>query len=46
MRFGLFVPQGWRMDLAGIAPEDHWTTMQRVAQWADSPDSGFESIWV
>jgi F420-dependent oxidoreductase-like protein len=27
MRFGLFVPQGWRLDLAGIDTKDHWATM-------------------
>jgi F420-dependent oxidoreductase-like protein len=44
MRFGLFVPQGWRLDLAGISPKDHWTTMLGVAKAAD--DGPFESIWV
>jgi F420-dependent oxidoreductase-like protein len=44
MRFGLFVPQGWRLDLAGIAPADQWTTMRDLAQAAD--DGPFESIWV
>jgi F420-dependent oxidoreductase-like protein len=44
MRFGLFVPQGWRMDLAGIAPADHWSTMTRVAQLAEN--GPFESVWV
>jgi hypothetical protein len=27
MRFGIFVPQGWRLDLVGIDPKDHWATM-------------------
>lgn len=44
MRFGLFVPQGWRLDLAGIDPADHWTTMLDVARAAE--DGPFESIWV
>jgi F420-dependent oxidoreductase-like protein len=44
MRFGLFVPQGWRLDLAGIEPADHWQTMLDVARAAD--DGPFESIWV
>jgi F420-dependent oxidoreductase-like protein len=44
MRFGLFVPQGWRLDLVGIDPADHWTTMLDVARIAD--DGPFESIWV
>jgi F420-dependent oxidoreductase-like protein len=44
MRFGLFVPQGWRLDLAGIDPKDHWTTMLDVARAAEAGQ--FESIWV
>jgi F420-dependent oxidoreductase-like protein len=44
MRFGLFVPQGWRLDLAGIEPADHWQTMLNVARAAD--DGPFETIWV
>ncbi|MGH3299520.1 MAG: LLM class flavin-dependent oxidoreductase, partial [Trebonia sp.] len=46
MRFGLFVPQGWRLDLAGIETKDHWATMLGVAQAADTEDGPFESIWV
>src|SRR6201996_7606288 len=44
MRFGLFVPQGWRLDLAGIDTKDHWATMLGVAQAAE--DGPYESIWV
>ena len=44
MRFGMFVPQGWRLDLAGIAPADQWATMRDLAQAADNLP--FESIWV
>src|SRR4051794_6856940 len=44
MRFGLFIPQGWRLDLAGIDPADHWSTMLRTARQADA--GPFESIWV
>ena len=46
MRFGLFVPQGWRLDLVGIDTKDHWPTMLSIAQEADREDSPFESIWV
>ncbi len=45
MRFGLFVPQGWRMDLAGIAPADQWAAMHAVAEHADA-GSTWESVWV
>ncbi len=44
MRIGAFVPQGWRLDLAGIEPTDHWATMTRVAHAIEA--SGYESLWV
>jgi F420-dependent oxidoreductase-like protein len=44
MRFGIFVPQGWRMDLAGIPASEQWATMRDLAQAADA--GPFESIWV
>ena len=46
MRFGMFVPQGWRHDLVGIEPAEHWETMSGLAGYADAVDSGWESIWV
>src|SRR3990170_8840341 len=45
MRFGLFIPQGWRLDLAGIDTADHWATMHGLATHADS-GTAWESIWV
>src|SRR5512142_60564 len=45
MRFGLFVPQGWRMDLVGIEPARQWEVMAGLARHADDGDV-FESIWV
>ncbi|MDY0913413.1 LLM class F420-dependent oxidoreductase [Rathayibacter festucae] len=44
MRFGLFIPQGWRHDLVGIDPADQWRTMRDLAQHAD--DGPWESVWV
>jgi F420-dependent oxidoreductase-like protein len=44
MRFGLFIPQGWRMDLAGVPATQHWATMHGLAEAADS--GPFESVWV
>ncbi len=44
MRFGMFVPQGWRFDLVGIDPADHWAVMRDLAQHADA--GPWESIWV
>jgi F420-dependent oxidoreductase-like protein len=44
MRFGIFIPQGWRLDLAGIPVEEHWPTMVGLAQAAEA--GPWESIWV
>jgi F420-dependent oxidoreductase-like protein len=44
MRFGMFVPQGWRHDLVGIEPADQWGVMKGLAQHADA--GPWESIWV
>ena len=44
MRFGLFVPQGWRHDLVGIEPAEQWGVMKGLAQHADG--GPWESIWV
>lgn len=45
MRFGLFIPQGWRQDLVGIDPADHWQVMRDLATAADRSPV-WESIWV
>jgi F420-dependent oxidoreductase-like protein len=45
IRFGVFVPQGWRMDLAQIKdPVEKYEAMTRVAQAADK--GRWDSIWV
>ena len=46
VQFGVFVPQGWRMDLVEIEdPHQQYEAMTRVAKVAE--DSGaFDSIWV
>ncbi len=44
MRFGLFVPQGWRLDLVGIDPRRQWETMLSVALLAEA--GPWESVWV
>jgi F420-dependent oxidoreductase-like protein len=44
MRFGIFVPQGWRLDLSGIEPADQWPTMLRLARRAEA--GPWESVWV
>ncbi|MFI6041292.1 LLM class F420-dependent oxidoreductase [Nocardia sp. NPDC051321] len=45
MRFGIFIPQGWRLDLVGIDPADQWRVMRDLAQRADASDT-WESLWV
>jgi len=44
VRFGTFIPQGWRFDLVGIDPADHWEVMSGLAQRADA--GPWESLWV
>ncbi|MBX7432368.1 LLM class F420-dependent oxidoreductase [Mycobacterium sp. Y57] len=45
MRFGLFIPQGWRLDLVGIEPADQWAVMRDLADYADATDV-WDSLWV
>jgi F420-dependent oxidoreductase-like protein len=44
MRFGLFIPQGWRLDLVGVDVKDQWQAMLQVAQLAER--GPWESVWV
>ncbi len=44
MRFGMFIPQGWRFDLVGVDEAEQWPTMKRLAQRADA--GPWESVWV
>jgi F420-dependent oxidoreductase-like protein len=44
MKFGIFIPDGWRIDLAGIPTEKHWPTMLEQARKAEA--GPWESIWV
>ncbi|WP_246486751.1 hypothetical protein [Kribbella qitaiheensis] len=44
-RFGMFVPQGWKMDLAGFSdPVEQWEAMTEVAKKAD--EGSWDSIWL
>jgi len=46
VQFGVFVPQGWRMDLVEIKdPIEKYEAMTRVAKAADATPI-FDSIWV
>jgi F420-dependent oxidoreductase-like protein len=45
LRFGVFVPQGWTMDLVDIAGSiEKYETMSRCAREAEG--SGYDSIWL
>jgi F420-dependent oxidoreductase-like protein len=44
MRFGLFIPQGWKLDLVGIEPAAQWQAMLDVARTAEA--GPWESVWV
>ncbi|MCW2514159.1 MAG: class F420-dependent oxidoreductase [Mycobacterium sp.] len=44
MRFGLFIPQGWRLDLVDIPTADHWRVMRDLATYADG--GAWDSLWV
>jgi F420-dependent oxidoreductase-like protein len=44
MRFGFFIPQGWRLDLVDIPTEKHWQVMRDLATYADG--AAWDSLWV
>src|SRR5262245_33859175 len=45
VRFGVFVPQGWKMDLVEIAdPVEQYEAMTAVAKTADA--GPWDSIWL
>lgn len=44
MKFGAFVPQGWRMDLVGVPVEEQWPTMLGIGRRIES--LGFDTAWV
>ncbi|MCC6805749.1 MAG: LLM class F420-dependent oxidoreductase, partial [Anaerolineae bacterium] len=45
LKFGTFVPQGWRMDLVEIDdPVEQYEAMTRVGKAAEA--AGYDSIWV
>jgi F420-dependent oxidoreductase-like protein len=45
VKFGVFLPQGWRMDLADVRdPVEKYETMSRCAREAES--AGFDAVWL
>jgi F420-dependent oxidoreductase-like protein len=46
VKFGVFVPQGWRMDLVGIEdPVEQYEAMTRVAKVTEE-SGAYDSVWV
>ena len=44
LTFGVFFPQGWKMELASIAdPQDKWSTAVDMATLAE--ELGYDSLW-
>jgi alkanesulfonate monooxygenase SsuD/methylene tetrahydromethanopterin reductase-like flavin-dependent oxidoreductase (luciferase family) len=44
MRFGLFIPQGWRLDLVDIPAASHSEVMRDLATYADN--GAWDPLWV
>ena len=45
LTFGVFVPQGWKMELASIDdPQAKWAKALEVAKLAE--ELGFDSLWL
>ena len=45
LTFGVFMPQGWKMELVSIpSASEKWNAAVRIAQRAE--ELGFDSIWV
>jgi F420-dependent oxidoreductase-like protein len=44
VRFGAFVPQGWKTEFAGWGPADAWARAKEVARTAEL--AGFDHLWV
>ena len=44
MKIGTMIPQGWRMDLHNIKPNDQWDTILEATSKIEKLN--YESIWV
>ena len=44
IKVGVFIPQGWRLDLPLVKAREQWNLMVQVAKRAE--ELGFDSIWV
>ncbi len=44
VRYGAFVPQGWKLELAGLGPAEAWATAKDIARRAEA--AGYDHLWV
>lgn len=44
LRFGVFVPQGWKLEYQGWTAQDAWARSLEIAQLAES--LGYDHLWV
>jgi len=44
LRWGAFVPQGWKLELAGMGAADAWAKAKEIALRAE--DLGYDHLWV
>jgi F420-dependent oxidoreductase-like protein len=44
LKFGAFVPQGWKLELSGMKAGDAWATAKDVARKAEA--LGYDHLWV
>jgi F420-dependent oxidoreductase-like protein len=44
LRFGVFVPQGWKLEYTGFTAQDAWARSKEIAQLAES--LGYDHLWV
>src|SRR5438094_6189180 len=44
VKFGAFVPQGWKLELSGMKAAEAWETSKAVARQAEA--LGYDHLWV
>src|SRR5256886_8583351 len=44
LKFGGFVPQGWKLELSGMKADEAWATAKDVARKAEA--LGYDHLWV
>ena len=44
LKFGAFIPQGWKLEFSGMKADEAWATAKDVARRAES--LGYDHLWV